>query len=662
MLIKNDMEWLIYLSKVTVCTALFYSFYHFFLRKLTFFHINRSYLITTLILSLVIPALQFNVEVAAIENTQPIPSGSYVDGATGLTIPKDSYFMINHDEPVSKEIDWDAALLIAYGSVSLFVLANFLFQMVRLLTYTLHVTDRVGSLRIVFKPEGFTNCSFFNYVFVDQKDLSAWEMQVFLQHENAHATRYHSVDKMATALSKVLLWFNPFIYLYERELNQLHEYEADKLTSLSIGNQPYATLLLEKATKSKTHSLVHSFAVKPLKGRILMLFSNQSKNMKKLRYFAALPLFATLLFGFSVEYVPTAVIVGNPVQDSTIYKQRIKPTPEMIKGKQVFEEWRKTDDYKEKVRAMEQVAGKTLIGVVKDNPESINRGFKNSMLFVSNKVTYYLFLADGPQEIQSLLKPNSVVTVKVQTPMVDKEGKYIELRAGSLKVNGKEVYKMKPAITPPFLYEVNKVRFADGLVTKISSANPDRKEIQISANGYTFLLKVDNSQVSLSELDQIKVGDDLRFRFVHEVKTGGKAYLIKDWVSISKDIRSYGIKNQLMFAKFYEQVSSKKAVSSKTFTGKVDYHQDFGDRLDYSAKDSTVVNQDQSTVTLYGSASLKYNQFNITADQIVINTKKQTVVARNASFYDSRTSSKIGVSDSIHFDLQAKKLMHYGIK
>lgn len=56
------MELLIYLLKVSACTALFFAFYLLVLRKLTFFKLNRFYLLGALVLSFTIPALQFKVE------------------------------------------------------------------------------------------------------------------------------------------------------------------------------------------------------------------------------------------------------------------------------------------------------------------------------------------------------------------------------------------------------------------------------------------------------------------------------------------------------------------------------------------------------------------------------------------------------------------------
>ena len=67
------MEWFNYLLKVSACSAFFFAFYLLVLRKLTFFKINRFYLLFALLLSFVIPNLQFTVE-REIENAPILES------------------------------------------------------------------------------------------------------------------------------------------------------------------------------------------------------------------------------------------------------------------------------------------------------------------------------------------------------------------------------------------------------------------------------------------------------------------------------------------------------------------------------------------------------------------------------------------------------------
>ena len=654
------MEWLIYLLKVSACTGLFYAFYYLFLRKLTFFNTNRSYLLLTLILSVTIPALQVNVEFTSNETTQTVSEPDYVDGATGLVIPKESYFIINHKENVAKGIDWEAVLPAIYIVVATLMLANFLFQILKLLFYTRHVFVRIGMLQIVFKPDGFTNCSFFNYVFVDQKDLLSKDMQVFIQHEKAHAMKYHSADKLLIVLFRALLWFNPFIYLYERELIQLHEYEADRLSSQVIGNHSYATLLLEKATKGKTHLFVHSFALKPLKARILMLFNNQSNQSKKFWYLAALPVIATLFFGFSVELVPVEVSADNLIQGSTVFNQKIKPRKGTQISKKAFEDWTKTAEYREKNHIMTQAGRKTLTGIIKYNSEPVDRIHGNSVLFVSGNTTYLLMLSGSNKNIRTILKDNSAATVKINFAVNTQLSKYVELMAASIVVNGKQVYSNKPSGKPAFSLYGDKVRFTDGIVTKVATTINGQKELNVSANGYVFVIKLNEGQVSLAEFDDVKAGQKVQIKFVNELKTGEKAYLIKDWVSISNDNKSDAIKNKLLFAKYFEQVDPLRPDSSELLKGPIYGKQDFGDKVDFSAKDSVVVDKSGKLLHLYGNARITLKDIQIRASKISFYVKGNVGVAKDAVL--ERKGFKSGLSDSISFNLNTKKYNLYGIK
>ena len=56
------MNFLIYLLQVSACTAIFYLFYYLFLSKLTFFVLNRWYLLGSIFLSFVIPSVRISVD------------------------------------------------------------------------------------------------------------------------------------------------------------------------------------------------------------------------------------------------------------------------------------------------------------------------------------------------------------------------------------------------------------------------------------------------------------------------------------------------------------------------------------------------------------------------------------------------------------------------
>jgi hypothetical protein len=166
------MEWLTYLLKVSACTILFYAFYHLCLQRLTFFNISRIYLLSTLILSFIIPVLQLKVERPAEYSNQfkeetAVYAGNFTDLQNAAVSPN----------PVPKPVDnavsvnWQEVLFISYCLIAIVMLAVFVFQVLQLLKHARHVSRKVGRLKVLFKPEGFTNCSFLNYVFVNHREL-----------------------------------------------------------------------------------------------------------------------------------------------------------------------------------------------------------------------------------------------------------------------------------------------------------------------------------------------------------------------------------------------------------------------------------------------------------------------------------------------------------
>ena len=70
-----------YITYVTICWALFYLLYAFWLRKETFFSINRWYQLITLIAGLLIPLIEFDFSVSAV-GTETTNSGFYLETIT----------------------------------------------------------------------------------------------------------------------------------------------------------------------------------------------------------------------------------------------------------------------------------------------------------------------------------------------------------------------------------------------------------------------------------------------------------------------------------------------------------------------------------------------------------------------------------------------------
>lgn len=311
------MELLFYFLKVSACTVLFFAFYLLVLRRLTFFKINRFYLLITLLISFIIPTLHFTVEREIIQEeiiNSPIVLPDTEISEVGYQTP-----IIVGKEPMLKEaFDYYSLLPYLYFSIvfGLLVFATWrLFQLVR---HTRNSVEKINGLKIVSKAKGFTNCSFFNYVFIDEGNLTEAELSILLKHEEVHAKQFHSIDKIILIVIKAVLWFNPVVYLYDKALEQAHEYEADETTSQNFGTPEYAGLLLRLAISKSEMPLVHNFVKSPIKERIKMLFNSKSKNMKKLMYLLALPIGLGLLWGFTVDVIDVLPSAKNEEKAFTL--------------------------------------------------------------------------------------------------------------------------------------------------------------------------------------------------------------------------------------------------------------------------------------------------------------------------------------------------------
>lgn len=645
------MEWLTYLLKVSACMALFYALYYLFLQKLTFFSLNRIYLLSALIISFVIPALQVEIErQVEVQQETPVPFAEALGTErllnTQIPVVQDS---LSVSTSGLSEYSWQEIMYAIYWLIAATMLAVFIYQMALLLKYVTNVNKKVGKLKVVYKPTGFTNCSFLNYVFVDQEGLTDEEIAVILQHEAVHVSKLHSLDKLFVNVCKVFLWFNPLIYLYAHELEQVHEYEADQEASWLIGNTSYANLLLTIAIRNKNPSLAHSFVKSPLKARIKMLFTNQSKNMKKLTYLMALPLLSILLWSFSVAYVDKPLTKkysgkiaskgpGINPKDSVKYRQKVKRTPEMLKADAAHDAWVETEDFKIKAKFAKSMMGKNIEVLVKDEVEV---DFGARMIFkllveYQNK-DYYLScdLPTGAEKIKGLVKIGEKLDVQVSSGGFSQDP-IMSIEAEKIVKDGHLIYEMKrPKINSnekpaPFLFEANRVRFNYGVITKAGSVVAGKRNIEVSANGYKFLLKINSKQVALSELASFKEGDEVSLRFVHEVKTGALIYTIPDWVSISKDIKDYGVKNKQMFYRFYEKVSNEKSL--------------------YSAGGYAVVNDDRGIITLC-LTTMKNEYFLVKADTIKLERKANLAYAKNVVFNLPKDGSVIK-SPYVKFNLK----------
>jgi len=286
------MKTIIYLIQVSACTGIFYLFYYLVLRRLTFFTINRWYLLSTLFISFFIPAITVSEKVIP-QNYRVSPvsfsniSEVYVSNAATMGTRA-----VNMDNP----FDWLSLLPALYFSIAGILAVYFLITMLILLMQVHRSKfSKEGKIKLLKGDKRYKNGSFFNYIFINEEELSPSELEQIIAHELIHMKQRHSIDKVISRLSQIALWFNPFVYAYYNAIDANHEYEVDQEVAQNSDKEVYAQLIL-RLVASGDGPLYHHFSKFPLSRRIALLFKKPTRNMKKIIYASVIPLLIICVF------------------------------------------------------------------------------------------------------------------------------------------------------------------------------------------------------------------------------------------------------------------------------------------------------------------------------------------------------------------------------
>lgn len=278
---------LIYLVEVSICLGISMVIYRVLLSGLTFFTWNRSILLGLLILSGLIPLLKlefFGLGPEIIEMTLPV-------------------FLVGDQvsSEASSSFSWSQVLIAVY-------LFGAIITAARLVLGFMISQRQIGKAKKVYHnnhfiaihPE-FVPASFFEYILMPNFNPDSPEQKQIILHESMHVKLLHSWDLLLVNFAKVLFWFNPLIYIFERSLREIHEFQADQGVTYTYAPREYATLLLQLITAKPGWQFMNNFNQFQTKKRIIMMAKSKSTPWQKLRFLTLIPVVGLLLFVFSCE-------------------------------------------------------------------------------------------------------------------------------------------------------------------------------------------------------------------------------------------------------------------------------------------------------------------------------------------------------------------------
>lgn len=358
------------LLKSSFSIILLLAFYKLFLEKESFFAVNRVYLLACLGLTFLLPFIILpkliehqgyvetliepektnstsTVEAVTPPNfVEPIEKTAPIERIAPIEQPKTiSEIAVDKTKILSPEIvkhnnkfenlkttlihylqantlaDW--LLLFYFFGVTILSL-NLLAQIANMLSKIIKNEDKIKdddgiivNMNAVIEP-----CSFFNYIFINPASYDFETYEQIIAHEKIHVAKGHTYDLLLAELAVIVLWFNPFIWLFRKEVEKNIEYQTDDLVVNSelAERENYQMSLLKIATYNKPLTVVTNYNQSLIKQRILKMNSKQSTQFSYWKYaFLAPLLFAILLFlNKPIEGYATANNTLNDLAESTI--------------------------------------------------------------------------------------------------------------------------------------------------------------------------------------------------------------------------------------------------------------------------------------------------------------------------------------------------------
>ena len=276
-----------YIVLVITFQLLFLAIYDLFLKKETFFQSNRVYLIGTFLVSLFLPFVKLPV-------FKTVVSQQYA------AIVLDEIVLTANSSQAAEEISfpWLKVVFVIGAVISFALFVYKIYQIIKL--KQAGEKQRFSDYIKVTIPKSNNAFSFYNTVFMGDAVTKENEEGI-LEHELVHVKQKHTLDLLFFEVMRIVLWFNPLVYIYQNRIAEVHEFIADSNVKKTSKKEQYE-LLLSQIFETKNISFINHFYKSSLiKKRIVMLQKSKSGKVLKLKYLALVPLVAGMLFYTSCE-------------------------------------------------------------------------------------------------------------------------------------------------------------------------------------------------------------------------------------------------------------------------------------------------------------------------------------------------------------------------
>ena len=336
---------LTYQFKVAMILVCFYLFYRLLMSKETFHRLNRFLLTSMLMVSFVLPFCVFTIhryvpeealaatvrqEIPQVESVIPAAPELMVESNMNVSVEETVEPILNKTENVAevtdtiapvkshKPFNWGLLALVVWFTGCVFHLSRTILSILQVhrLIKTGREVSREDNIHVYVVEMSISPFSWMNNIVISREDYESFNRRVILDHEMTHVRLGHSYDLLMVDLLSAMQWFNPVTMMLRKDLQDVHEFQADGCVLRDgFDAREYQYMLLGKVASMSGYSVTNHFKKQNLSNRIKMM---NRKDSKFARAFKAL--YAPLLMGLVIMSFAVTVYDCKPgpkTQDQT---------------------------------------------------------------------------------------------------------------------------------------------------------------------------------------------------------------------------------------------------------------------------------------------------------------------------------------------------------
>lgn len=288
--------------------------YVLFLRKETFFRLNRLFLLGSLLFSVVLPFLKFRVYEPQPVMLSEITVTPYRNVLEAVTVYGQDLSVTVEQAVLSATM-----LIWVYLTGVAFFLGRFLFRLVQVgLLIQKNKVHKYDRFKLVLLEKECSPFSFLNYVFASRPLQNSEGYDRMMAHEMEHVKQGHSADVLILELLTVFQWFNPFMWMLRRAIRENHEFLADQAVLRSGVNRGYYKKLLLSQFAGGQLVLTNNFNYSLIKNRIKMMSKIKSSKLANIKIILGVLTAVALIILFACEQKETEIHENQIADDGIV--------------------------------------------------------------------------------------------------------------------------------------------------------------------------------------------------------------------------------------------------------------------------------------------------------------------------------------------------------